>query len=143
MLVTPLPWLSPFTGGYLQQKFPMVRIGKSEEQYEYIDAASKGNHLSTIMRCLDVLGSTAWKINSKIFKVAAHYWNSGEECPKIPPKLNNLPEIKKPENIANNPKEYYAYKEACQERTKLLNNAFSGRCSANYKLDIAQTVFNY
>ena len=147
MLVKPLPWLHSRAGGYLQHRFSVVRTAFNKEHDEYIKAADESEHLSTMLRSLDVLGSTGWKVNSSIFRVAAHFWNSKESAPGIGALLT-LPEVPVPSEMVEAKKNgttvdakiKRAYEKECQKRQTLISNAFSERCSTNYKLEIARAV---
>ncbi|KAI8897522.1 hypothetical protein BC833DRAFT_540155 [Globomyces pollinis-pini] len=142
MLVPPLPWLSPNSGGYLQHRFSMVRHKNSMEHKSYIHAAAEAGHLVTAMRSLDALGAVPWKINAAIYKVAAYFWNSNISVPGIPVLLDDIPEIEKPEDYETNYKAKYGYKSAILKRKQTIQNAFSERCSTNYKLDIARAFID-
>ena len=144
MLVKPLPWLHSRAGGYLQHRFSAVRTSFNREHDEYIKAADEAEHLSAILRSLDVLGSTGWNINEKIFSVAANFWNSKESVPGIcspinPPEIEKPPEMKV-EGAEVDSKIKKAYEKECQKRETLISNSFSERCSTNYKLEIARAV---
>ncbi|KAJ3316973.1 DNA-directed RNA polymerase, partial [Boothiomyces sp. JEL0866] len=138
MLVAPLPWITLHSGGYLQHRFPLVRVVNNEEHNDYLKAAADKDHLSSVMRSLDVLGSTAWKVNEKIFKVASWFWNEGVEAPGIP-LLVNLPEISIPEDVDTNLQSKKRYQAEKLKRQHKIQNAFSERCNTNYKLDIAKS----
>ena len=139
MVIPPLPWLHSNSGGYLHHRFPLVRTGKNEEHDNYIKEADKHQHLQSIMRALDVLGSTAWKINRRVYQVAAHFWNSSENFPGIPSEIEP-PEIIKPAEAETSRLAYYSYQRQVSQRKKDIGNAFSERCTANYKLEIARAV---
>jgi DNA-directed RNA polymerase len=47
---------------------------------------------------LDVLGSTPWKINRKVFDVVLEVWKSGEWFKKLPPAVYEERELQTPEN---------------------------------------------
>jgi DNA-directed RNA polymerase len=141
MLVPPLPWLTSFSGGYLQHRFPLVRTNRNEEHNEYIKAADEANHLTTIMRALDVLGATAWTINKNVYKTAAYFWNKKINLPGLPSD-EPLPEIEKPLDLETNIKSQAWYKNECRKRKQKISNAFSERCNANYKLDIARSFLD-
>ena len=55
-----------------------MRFKNSEEQKIYLRQASINGNLELVFAGLDVLGSTPWKINRKIFDVVLEVWNSGE-----------------------------------------------------------------
>ena len=137
MLVPPLPWLTNYSGGYLQHRFPLVRTVKNDEHVEYIKAADEAGHLSTMMRALDILGATPWIINKKVYSVAAHFWNKRVSIAGLPSDIEP-PEIPIPKDLQVNPIATKKYKQECKARLRTITNNFSERCSVNYKLDIAR-----
>ena len=144
MLVKPLPWLHSRAGGYLQHRFSAVRTSFNQEHDEYIKAADEAEHLSTVLHSLDVLGSTGWIINEKIFTVAAHFWNTKENisgiCSPVNPPEIEIPSEMKIKGAEVDIKIKKAYEKECQKRETMISNAFSERCSTNYKLEIARAV---
>ncbi|KAL2918417.1 DNA-directed RNA polymerase [Polyrhizophydium stewartii] len=137
MLVQPRPWLTAHSGGYLQHSECLLRIQGNAEHQDYLRAADEANHLSIVLRAIDVLGSTAWMINSGVYKVAAVLWNSGEEVPGLP-QASTPPEIPKPDDYDTNPEAAKAYRFAAMKRDRDIANSYSQRCDVNYKLEIAK-----
>lgn len=58
-------------------------------------ASAMGN-VELIYAGLDVLGSTPWVINQKIFDVVLKVWNTGEGLGKLPPSVYPVPEPELP-----------------------------------------------
>jgi DNA-directed RNA polymerase len=86
-----------------------------------------------------VLGSTAWRVNKKILKIATHFWNSHIALPCLP--SDNIPDpIPEPKDLETNKDVKKKYKREVAKRNQKIANIFSERCSANYKLDIARAV---
>jgi DNA-directed RNA polymerase len=139
MIVSPRPWVTWTSGGYLQHRQEVVRIHNNPEHREYLAAADEANHLSIVLRSLDVLGMTPWTINKRIFQVASKMWNEGIEGPSMPAKLN-LPAIEKPADYESNPEAKKKYKIANKKRTQDIQNNFSQRCDVNYKIEVAKAV---
>jgi DNA-directed RNA polymerase, mitochondrial len=140
MVVMPLPWVTSTSGGYITHRFSLVRTNGNDEHVEYIKAADEMGHLSTMMRSLDVLGSTPWRVNRKILKVATQFWNNHIALPCLP--TDNVPDpIPIPSDMETNQEAKKKYKREVAKRNQLIANIFSERCSANYKLDIARAVF--
>ncbi|KAJ3095817.1 DNA-directed RNA polymerase [Phlyctochytrium planicorne] len=138
MVVKPKPWLSRNNGGYLTIKSDVARASGNPEHMAYIAAADEKLHLVDIYHSLDVLGSTAWRVNEKVYDVARQVWNSGKELGDIPPaKIES--ELPQPENwdsldVAAK-RDYYRAKSKLDAARM---NAFSQRCEVNYKLEIAR-----
>ncbi|ORZ30220.1 hypothetical protein BCR44DRAFT_1445869 [Catenaria anguillulae PL171] len=122
MVVRPRAWLTYMSGGYLTSRSPCMRIkDNNPEQLAYLRAAAKHNRLNYILASLDVLGSTAWKVNEDVFKVVLEVWNSGEAPEeKAGPKYREF--LKKKEEFGN-----------------FVRNAYSLRCDTNYKVEVART----
>ncbi|KAI8924501.1 hypothetical protein BC831DRAFT_465326 [Entophlyctis helioformis] len=138
MLVKPRPWLTASSGGYLQHRSDLVRIHSNHEHSDYLKAADEANHLSLVLRALDVLGSTPWTINQPVYRVAASLWNSGVDAPCMP-KLDRPPEIPKPADHDTNPAAKRRYFIETQKRQRAMGNNYSQRCDVNYKLEIAKS----
>ncbi|KAJ3417132.1 DNA-directed RNA polymerase [Chytridiales sp. JEL 0842] len=138
MLVKPRPWVTRNTGGYLNYHSDVVRYNHNAEHVAYVKAADERGHLSLVYESLDVLGSTAWTINEKIFDVARQLWNTGEAIADLPPAELPAPP-KKPDNWESLPvaeRKAFMYKKRKMESDR--RNAFSQRCDTNYKLEIAR-----
>ncbi|KAG7195756.1 DNA-directed RNA polymerase [Scheffersomyces spartinae] len=137
MLVEPRPWTAFNDGGYLYTPNQVIRIKDSPETFAYLKAASDRKNLDLVYDGLNVLGSTAWTVNKRVFEVIGHYWNTGEEFIDIPPIVE---EPQMPPSIPHNaePMEKFEYQKQVR---KILNETAalkSQRCDINYKLEIAR-----
>ncbi|KAI5966494.1 RPO41 [Candida pseudojiufengensis] len=137
MLVKPKPWSSFYGGGGLYSRNPLVRMRDAPETEAYVKAAAKRDNLDEVFEGLNVLGTTAWTINKKVFDVISQYWNTGEEFLTIPPVLEsaNFPEKLKPDA---DPKERYEHNRAMYNAARDFAASRSQRCDYNYKLEIAR-----
>ncbi|OSX56620.1 hypothetical protein POSPLADRAFT_1175011 [Postia placenta MAD-698-R-SB12] len=138
MLVKPKPWLSYDQGGYLYNTTWAMRFKESQEQQTYLRHASTQGNLELIYASLDVLGSTPWSINRKIFELVLQVWNSGQRWCKIPPAVYDLPEPGRPDNIDTDPKARIIYLQRQKMHILGKANNHSDRCSVNYKIEIAR-----
>ncbi|TFK81972.1 DNA/RNA polymerase [Polyporus arcularius HHB13444] len=138
MLVKPKPWLSYNQGGYLYNRSWAMRFKDSREQEVYLRHASDAGRLELVFAGLDVLGSTPWRINRRVFDVVLQVWNSGERFCKIPPAVPDEPEPARPENMEfdNKAKTVYIERQKMWQQAKAANH--SDRCSVNYKVEIAR-----
>ncbi|KAI9061872.1 DNA/RNA polymerase [Trametes sanguinea] len=138
MLVKPKPWLSYNNGGYLFNRTWAMRFKESREQELYLRHASDAGRLELVFAGLDVLGSTPWKINRRVFDVVLEVWNSGKRYPKIPPAVPDEPEPERPPNMEfdNKAKTIYIERQKAWQQAKASNH--SDRCSVNYKVEIAR-----
>lgn len=117
-----------------------MRYKDSQEQLSYLREASKRGDLELIYAGLDVLGSTPWQINRKIFDVVLEVWNSGQRLGKIPPVAIEDAEPEKPPNYDVDPKARAVYITRHKAYLQAKANNHSDRCSTNYKIEIARTV---
>jgi DNA-directed RNA polymerase len=127
MIVHPRSWLRYNDGGYLSAKSMCMRIKDSPEQLMYLYKASENSKIDNVLKGLDVLGSTKWRVNKQVFDVVLEAWNSGEAIADIPPSITEpmvLPE--KPADYATDPKAKFNY--------------HSLRCDVNYKVETARAV---
>ncbi|KAI0371016.1 DNA/RNA polymerase [Pilatotrama ljubarskyi] len=138
MLVKPKPWLSYNNGGYLYNRTWAMRFKESREQELYLRHASDAGRLELVFAGLDVLSSTPWKINRRVFDVVLSVWNSGERFCKIPPAVPDEPEPERPPNMEfdNKAKAIYLDRQKSWMQARAANH--SDRCSINYKVEIAR-----
>lgn len=137
MLVPPQPWVGPETGGYFYNRTSAMRYKESLEQASYMRRASSLGNLELIYAGMDVLGSTPWVINRKVFDVVLQVWNSGEELGKLPPAVFAQPEPTLPENASMRQKMDHVLKQRTWTQEK--GNNHSKRCNVNYKIEIARS----
>ncbi|KAF5347347.1 hypothetical protein D9756_009879 [Leucocoprinus leucothites] len=142
MLVKPQPWTSHNTGGYIYSKTPVMRYKDSNEQHIVLKKASEDGQFEHVYIGLDVLGSTPWKINRKVFDVVIQVWNSGERMGKVPPAAYDKPAPEEPENVATDMKARSVYMQRLRAYNQAKANNHSDRCSVNYKMEIARAFLN-
>ncbi|KAN0115800.1 hypothetical protein V8E52_006509 [Russula decolorans] len=127
MLVKPKPWLNYNQGGYIYNKS------------QYLKHASSHGNVELVFAGLDVLGSTPWQINRKIFDVVLEVWNAGDCFGKLLSAVYEEPEPEKTPEMETDQKARYIYIQCqCQWLVNKANN-HSDRCSVNYKIEIART----
>ncbi|KAF8554653.1 DNA/RNA polymerase [Imleria badia] len=138
MLVKPKPWLAPDQGGYLYNRTSVMRFKDCQEQQSYLHHASSLGNLELAYAGLDVLGSTPWQINRKIFDIVLQVWNSGERLCKIPPAVYDKSEPEKPENYDTDVQAKSIYSQRLKSHVQDKANNHSERCSVNYKIEISR-----
>lgn len=138
MLVKPKPWLNYNEGGYIYNKNQVMRFKESQEQQQYLKHASSRGNVELVYAGLDVLGSTPWQINRKIFDVVLEVWNAGYRLGKLPPAVHEEPEPEKTPEMESDQKARSVFTQ--RQRQWLVNKAnnHSDRCSVNYKIEIAR-----
>ena len=115
-----------------------MRYKDCVEQASYMRHASAMGNVELIYAGLDVLGSTPWVINQKIFDVVLKVWNTGEGLGKLPPSVYPVPEPELPADHTAKEKSVYLAKLRVWHQEKANNH--SKRCSVNYKIEIARSV---
>ncbi|KAI0255570.1 DNA/RNA polymerase [Lactifluus subvellereus] len=138
MLVKPKPWLSHNEGGYIYNKSQVMRFKDSQEQQQYLKHASSRGNVELVYAGLDVLGSTPWQINRKIFNVVLEVWNAGIRLGKLPPAVYDEPEPEKTPEMETDQKARTIFVQ--RQRQWIVNKAnnHSDRCSVNYRIEIAR-----
>ncbi|KFA78682.1 hypothetical protein S40288_01640 [Stachybotrys chartarum IBT 40288] len=142
MLVQPKPWKSYNSGGFLHSKTSLVRIKTGDvEQKLYSKEAIKRGDMDQVLKALDVLGKTSWKINKNTLNVMIEAWNSGEAIANFPPLTPDSPLPAEPDSSADpNVRRQWA------RQVKAIQNVRSGyhsqRCYMNLQLEIARAFRN-
>jgi DNA-directed RNA polymerase len=118
----------------------VMRFKDSIEQQIYLKEASKHGRIELVYAGLDVLASTPWRINKKVFDVVLRTWNSGERMGKMPPATHDQPEPAQPEAGQMDMRARSDYLARLKAYNQAKANNHSDRCSVNYKLEIARAV---
>ncbi|KAI1327500.1 DNA-directed RNA polymerase [Xylariaceae sp. FL0255] len=143
MLVEPRPWASFEDGGFLESGASLIRIKNGEQDQKiYTQTAVERGDMDQVMKGLDVLGRTAWRINTPVFQTMLDVWNSGEEVANFPPLH---PQIPLPEEPADS--DDPMARRDWLRRIKIVENEKSGlhseRCFMNFQLEIARAYRNH
>ena len=117
-----------------------MRFKDSQEQQQYLKHASSRGHVELVYAGLDVLGSTPWQINRKIFDVVLEVWNAGHRLGKVPPAVYDQPEPEKPHEMETDQKARSVYIQRQRQWLVGRANNHSDRCGVNYKIEIARAV---
>lgn len=137
MLVPPRPWTGAHDGGYLYLPTSVVRTKDLAETTAYLKAALSRGDLDRIYAGLDVLGRTAWTVNSRVLAVVTACWNTGEAFLDIPPVDGGL-EVPEAPPFDAEPAVRHAYNRKVRTVLHAAASANSQRCDTNYKLEIAR-----
>lgn len=144
MLVPPQPWVAYNEGAYLIHRVPVMRFKESTEQQTYLRSASEQGHLEPVFHGLDVLSSTPWKINRKVFDIVLTAWNSGEPIADIPAAEDkvtyDMPE--KPPSRHNDPQARSLYVERMKGVMAQQRKDHAERCKFNYNIEIARSYLH-
>lgn len=138
MVVEPRPWTKFDQGGYLESPVSLIRMKSGEQdQKDYAKAALERGDFNQVLRGLDVLGRTAWRINRPVFDVFLEAWNSGEALAKIPPLNPDLKVPPEPEASAD-PLARRLWQKTLKLAHNLKMSYHSVRCYMNFQLEIAR-----
>ncbi|WVN88677.1 uncharacterized protein L203_103890 [Cryptococcus depauperatus CBS 7841] len=141
MLVPPLPWRAHDKGGYLMHSVPVMRYKESLEQQKWLKAAAEAGHLEPVFHGLDVLSSTPWQINRKVFDVVLEAWNQGHAIADIPPskEMADYEFPDKPEPANQDPQLRLLYVEKMKKVRAQQRKDHAERCKFNYNIEIARS----
>lgn len=117
-----------------------MRFKDSQEQLQYLKHASLRGNVELVYAGLDVLGSTPWQINRKIFDVVLEVWNAGDRLGKLPPAVFDQPEPEKTSETVTDQKARSVYIQRQRQWLVGKANNHSDRCGVNYKIEIARAV---
>lgn len=96
MVCEPVPWTSPFSGGYLTNRTPLVKSGDKEYLSELNDA-----DMPAVYDALNAIQSTRWRINKDVLAVAKQVWDAGSNIGGLP-RRDDLPLPPRPDDIDTN-----------------------------------------
>ncbi|PHH68742.1 hypothetical protein CDD80_7278 [Ophiocordyceps camponoti-rufipedis] len=139
MLVEPKPWTGFEEGAFLASSSSLVRVASNNiEQVRYSRAAIETGDMLYVLKGLNVLGKTAWRINDDVYQVMMEAWNSGEEVANIPPLDPKLEAPPEPDPSADPVQrlEWIRIIKGIQNKKMALH---SQRCYMNLQLEIARS----
>ena len=122
---------------------PVMRHHDAQEQAQYLKLAIRNKHAEPVLHGLDVLSSTAWTINKKIFKVMHEVWQSGQELAGIPASetnsnYNDTSSIPPP--ATNDPAAKMEYQTQIRAIMLQQKKDHGERCRINYALEVANRL---
>ncbi|RCI09492.1 hypothetical protein L249_3960 [Ophiocordyceps polyrhachis-furcata BCC 54312] len=142
MLVEPKPWTSFHSGGYLASETALVRVKSGNvEQTLYNKAAIETGDMTQVLKGLDILGKTAWRINENILRVMLKAWNKGDEIANIPP-LNPKFDLPPEPDPSADPLKRLEWIHAVKFMQNKKMALHSQRCYMNLQLEIARAYRN-
>ncbi|KAH0434170.1 DNA-dependent RNA polymerase [Colletotrichum camelliae] len=142
MVVPPEPWTEFNKGAFLESTSAVVRVKQGDkEQKLYAEAAISRGDMDQVFKGLDILGRTAWRINTPVFNVMLEAWNTGKafaNFPELSPDIAYPPE---PE-LSDDPmarRNWIRTVKAIENKKGALH---SQRCFMNFQLEIARAFRN-
>lgn len=138
MVVEPEPWTKFDRGAYMEFPVPLIRTKFGEQDQKlYAEAALARGDMEQVLKGLDVLGKTAWRINRPVFDIFLEAWNSGEAIAKVPPLNPVIPVPEEPAADAD-PLTRKLWTKALKQAHNLKMSYHSIRCFMNFQLEIAR-----
>jgi DNA-directed RNA polymerase len=138
MVVEPVPWSKFDKGGFIASPNPLVRLKNHEkDQRIYAEAAIERGDMEQMMKGLDVLGKTAWKINRPVFDVMLEAWNTGEEFANLPALDPKIPIPEEPDST-DDPMKKRVWLRSVKAAENEKSGLHSVRCFMNFQLEIAR-----
>jgi DNA-directed RNA polymerase, mitochondrial len=142
MVVPPEPWTKFDKGGFLESTSQLVRLKHGDkDQKIYSEAAISRGDMDQVFKGLDVLGRTAWRINTPVLNVLLDVWNTGEGLADIPPLHPNIPIPPEPDS-SDDPMVRRTWIRAVKAAENTKSGLHSVRCYMNFQLEIARAFRN-
>jgi DNA-directed RNA polymerase len=147
MLIPPVPWTSPRSGGYLTDLGNRQQLVKSPNKAYLSDLANV--EMPAVYSAVNAVQATAWRINVAVLEVAEACWEQGRSLgkampvrdplpvPEAPCAKSELPKFKKAEPAA-----YDAWAREAGRARDANNRLLSKRKSCIDKLNIAREFAN-
>ncbi|KAK0715190.1 hypothetical protein B0H67DRAFT_580168 [Lasiosphaeris hirsuta] len=140
MVVEPEPWTSFDKGGFITSYAPLLRVKNGErEQRIYTDAAVARGDMDQILKGLNVLGKTAWKINQQVFDVMLEAWNTGKPIANLPALNPDIPIPPEP-NSTDDPWKKRLWIRDVKAAENEKSGLHSVRCFMNFQLEISRAL---
>lgn len=138
MVVEPEPWSKFEKGGFIEYPASLVRVKYGEkDQRIYTEAAIARGDMDQVLKGLDVLGRTGWRINRPVFDVMLEAWNTGEAIADIPPLNPNISIPPEPE-ASEDPMQRRVWIKSVKAAENEKSALHSVRCFMNFQLEIAR-----
>lgn len=138
MVVEPEPWSKFDKGGFIEYPASLVRVKNGEkDQRIYTEAALARGDMDQVLKGLDILGRTAWRINRPVFDVMLEAWNKGEAIADIPPLNPDIPVPPEPE-ASEDPMQRRVWIRSVKAAENEKSGLHSVRCFMNFQLEIAR-----
>ncbi|KAJ9138459.1 DNA-directed RNA polymerase [Pleurostoma richardsiae] len=138
MVVEPEPWSRFDKGGFLEYPSQLVRLKNGEkDQKIYTEAAIARGDMDQVLKGLDILGKTAWKINKPVFSVMLEAWNTGDAIANIPALNPDIPVPPEPEST-DDPMKRRLWIRAVKMAENEKSGMHSVRCFMNFQIEIAR-----
>ena len=98
MVVEPMPWTTPFDGGYLTPPIGNALVNSKSRQY--LEELANVD-MPLVYKAINAIQCTAWQINRDVLQVMDRLWTEGGRLGNIPPR-HDLPLPALPRDIDTN-----------------------------------------
>ena len=142
MVVEPRPWSKFREGAFFDTTANLVRLRPGEkDQQMYTEAAIARGDLDQVLKSLDVLGKTAWRVNVPVMNVMLEAWNQGDEIADIPALSPNISYPDEPADHEDRQARGAYYRAVTASENKK-SGLHSVRCFNNLQLEVARAFRN-
>ncbi|CAB4055474.1 POLRMT [Lepeophtheirus salmonis] len=144
MIAPPLPWISSSRGGYLLTNSEFIRTGemaddsKNKEISIYDISEESQQNVKPVMDSINILGSTPWKVNTKLLDLAIELFNSKKEEHILLIRKLDIP--RHPDNLCAPELDPHVLQKQVFLRIK--NENYSLWCDCLYRLSLANHFRN-
>eukprot|EP00795_Rhopilema_esculentum_P010397 gene10397-19094_t len=137
MLVPPRPWTSIKEGAFLVYPVPFVRTIMERYQLKDLNDRDDQGELNAIFDCLNFLGTTCWRINTKILDMMIAIFNDkGDRHLEIfGPDLPPVPKIKSSKDMTDEERQAVMRERRAVKKSN--HEIFALRMDLLYKLSVA------
>jgi DNA-directed RNA polymerase len=80
----PLPWTTPYDGGYLTHYVPNQTLLKTPKKHYLSELAENSEALERVYGAINALQETPWKINGRVLEVISTLWDLNAGCCGLP-----------------------------------------------------------
>lgn len=99
MLVPPVPWTKPWSGGYMSRAVAPLPLVKTHSK-RYLEDLNR-YQIPLVYKALNTLQNTPWQVNQEVLMVFGELWNTGMEVGDTVPR-SLIPDPPKPADIETN-----------------------------------------
>lgn len=84
MVIPPVEWTSPYSGGYLSPTLKPVTVVKTRNRAYLEELTLIPDQMKSIYEAVNAVQSVPWRINNRVLDVQAKLWEQGSEVAGLP-----------------------------------------------------------
>jgi DNA-directed RNA polymerase, mitochondrial len=134
MVVQPMDWTSPLGGGYVSSCIEPLRLVKVKNSGYFEEL--KNADMPMVYNGVNALQRTPWQINTEVYEVMNHLWETSSDLGGIPPK-DGLPLPPIPHDIDTNEDARKAFRRDTAKAHQLNVSLMGQRIGFQLAIDIA------